>query len=107
MIRARRLFIALCMATCLSLGGASLATAGSASDAAQAAARTAQAQHGGRILKVERREGGYRVKLLKDSGKVKVVFVPLPEKGNSSDTKGADAKRKGRESSRGPQREGR
>ncbi len=48
----------------------------SASDAARAAARTAQEQHGGRVLKVERVRDSYRVKLLQDSGKVKIVRIP-------------------------------
>ncbi|MBW2422092.1 MAG: hypothetical protein JRH19_26405 [Deltaproteobacteria bacterium] len=56
----------------LGLGGAPAA----ADDAAQAAARIAEQQYGGRVLKVEREEGAYRVKLLQPSGKVKIVRVP-------------------------------
>jgi len=56
------------------LGGAPA----SAEDAAQAAARIAEQQYGGRVLKVEKKEGGYRVKLLQPSGKVKIVRVPDP-----------------------------
>ncbi|MBW2275802.1 MAG: hypothetical protein JRG96_21285 [Deltaproteobacteria bacterium] len=36
----------------------------------------AEQQYGGRVLKVEREEGAYRVKLLQPSGKVKIVRVP-------------------------------
>ena len=49
-----------------------------AEDAAQAAARIAEQQYGGRVLKVERKNGDYRVKLLQPSGKVKIVRVPDP-----------------------------
>jgi hypothetical protein len=56
------------------LGGAPA----SAEDAAQAAARIAEQQHGGRVLKVEKKGGAYRVKLLQPSGKVKIVRVPDP-----------------------------
>ena len=49
-------------------------------DAAQEAARRAQDKHGGRVLKVERHEDGYRVKLLNDNGRVKTVFVSSAEK---------------------------
>ena len=40
----------------------------------EAAAR-AQAQHGGRVLSVSRKGGGYQVKLLLDSGRV--ITVPV------------------------------
>lgn len=77
MSRAIRVVIAICFATGF-FGLAGTAHAGSSK--AEAAARTAQHEHGGRVLKVERRDNGYRVKLLKKSGKVKVVFVPETEK---------------------------
>ncbi len=54
------------------LGGAPA----SADDAARAAAQFAEQQYGGRVLKVERKDGAYRVKLLQPSGKVKIVRVP-------------------------------
>ena len=58
----------------LCLGG----VAATADDAAQAAARSAEQQYGGRVLKVEKKKGAYRVKLLQPSGKVKIVRVPDP-----------------------------
>ena len=42
---------------------------------AQQAASIARQQYGGKVLKVEQANGGYRVKLLLPSGKVKVVFI--------------------------------
>jgi hypothetical protein len=72
----------------LCLGGA----AASADDAAQAAARIAEQEHGGRVLKVERKEGAYRVKLLQASGKVKIVRVRDPKKkGDSPGNESASA----------------
>lgn len=39
------------------------------------AARAAQSKHGGKVLSVSQSGGNYRVKLLKDSGKVIIVIV--------------------------------
>lgn len=39
------------------------------------AARAAQKKHGGKVLNVARAGNNYRVKLLKDSGKVVIVMV--------------------------------
>lgn len=44
-------------------------------DNAQQAAAIAKQQYGGKVLKVVQVDGGYRVKLLLPSGKVKTVFV--------------------------------
>ena len=79
MSRARRIVIAFCSIAGLLLW---VGTALAGGSGAQKAARAAQDKHGGRVLKVERIDDGYRVKLLKDSGKVKVVFVPSSEKNN-------------------------
>jgi len=57
--------------------------AADADSGAQAAARAAQAKYGGRVLAVERRGDRYRVKLLRDSGKVKVVNVPAADSGRA------------------------
>jgi hypothetical protein len=74
--------LALTLAATLS---ASSAWAGSPDSGAQAAARAAQKQHGGRVLDVEKRGDHYRVKLLKDSGKVKVVKVPAQNRAGERD----------------------
>jgi hypothetical protein len=58
-----------------------VATPVTADDAGQAAARIAVERHGGRVLKVERREDVYRVKLLQSSGKVKIVLIPAAAAG--------------------------
>jgi len=42
---------------------------------ADQAARRAQSQYGGKVLKVQRSNGGYRVKLLLDSGRVTTVTI--------------------------------
>jgi len=67
----------------LGLGG----SVARADDAAQAAARFAEQKYGGRVLKVEREDGAYRVKLLQPSGKVKTVRVPVSSLGSESPRK--------------------
>jgi starvation-inducible outer membrane lipoprotein len=42
---------------------------------ARQAAAQAQARHGGKVLKVSRNKGGYKVRLLQDSGRVITVQV--------------------------------
>ena len=42
---------------------------------AREAARRAQAQYGGRVLKVTRKGNNYRVRLLQDSGRVVTVTI--------------------------------
>jgi hypothetical protein len=76
MNRMREVVLALAAAAVL------LASAGpaAADDAAAAAAAAARAEHGGRVLKVERKGDEYRVKILKDSGRLKIVRVPVAKK---------------------------
>ena len=99
MPRASLVLVTCWIVVCLAIGGVSSAGDKPADDAAARAARTAQAQHGGRVLAVERQNGGYRVKLLKDSGTVKVVMVPVPEPGKPGDTRVGAPKRKAGDSS--------
>ena len=100
MTRARRAVVVFCIAAALGISGAALA-----GDGKKEAARAAKAEHGGRVLDVKRAEDGYRVKLLKDSGKVKIVFVPTREKSKSDKPKIKDSKRKARGPSPPPLRD--
>lgn len=86
-----RAAIASAVVLILCLGGVPAA----ADDAAQAAARIAEREYGGRVLKVEKQDGAYRVKLLQPSGKVKIVRVPDPSSGGGSAGSG-EAKESGR-----------
>lgn len=73
-----------------------LATAAHAADdpGARAAARAAQERYGGRVLDVERKGDAYRVKLLQESGKVKVVKIPVDD-GNTKRRKEHREERRG------------
>ncbi len=96
----RVVIVFLVAATFLFLAEVSLA----ADDAAQAAARAAQAEHGGRVLKVERKGDRYRVKILKDSGKVKIVFVPKAAEGKKGRARVDAPRRRGHDFRHRPQR---
>ena len=85
-----RAAVAIAVLMILCLGG----VAAAADDAAQAAARIAEQQYGGRVLKVEKKDGAWRVKLLQPSGKVKVVRIEDP--GSKGDAPGSGEAERGK-----------
>jgi len=91
MSRIRRLVSTCALAAAIGVTGA----AARAENGAEAA-RAAQEKHGGRVLSLDERIDAYRIKLLQDSGRVKVIEVPRFAPSDSEEPRGKPGEKSGK-----------